>query len=293
MFMVAMVSLAGCDVKYPPIVITPDVVVNSSGFTRFLTADINETDSYVAVLSRTVGLSKEIEFDAVVDNAIVDAYNELNGSNLKPMPSALFSIPDPVVVFPATDKTATLEIAIEPAAILAEFGTAAAAANYVIPVVCKPRSENASSASRLEVLINVNIETPQIRISTLPQSFAFVDDLKVDTEDFTGKTTLVFSTNINFGEGSSLSFSSTQAMVDQFNTDNGTSHLLLPSGNYTIGEGEPDPITREISFEIAVDATDLPTGTQSWLLPISIGGGDYNAYLTQNFTYLVVTKTKK
>lgn len=129
----------GCDVEYDPIVVQPDVALEDSGMTTVPTVSIYQNDAYTVTLARTEGLSRAAEFDIVVDEALIDEYNELNGASLEPMPASGYTIGVTSVAFAEKAKTATFSIQFKPQAIVAAAGSPRRAENFVIPFAwCPP-----------------------------------------------------------------------------------------------------------------------------------------------------------
>ena len=81
MMMALPLAVGSCDVEYDPIVIYPDVTLENSGLTNVQTISIYQNDAYAVTLTRTEGLSRAAEFDIVLDQGILDEYNELNGAS--------------------------------------------------------------------------------------------------------------------------------------------------------------------------------------------------------------------
>ena len=112
MFAALALPFSGCDVEYDPIVVLPDVVLEDSGMTTVPTVSIYQNDAYTVTLTRTEGLSKAAEFDIVVDQTLLDDYNELNGASFGMMPASGYTISAASVAFPEKAKTATFTIGI-------------------------------------------------------------------------------------------------------------------------------------------------------------------------------------
>ena len=129
---------SGCDVEYDPIVILPDVVLEDSGMTTVPTVSIYQNDAYTVTLTRTEGLSKAAEFDIVIDQTLLDDYNELNGASFGMMPVSGYTMGAASVIFPEKAKTATFTIQFKPEAIVTAAGSPRQAENYVIPFACVP-----------------------------------------------------------------------------------------------------------------------------------------------------------
>lgn len=67
----------GCDVEYSDINILPDPVFEQNGLYTVNTISIYDDYETVINVSRTAGLSKELELDIVVDETLLAEYNEL------------------------------------------------------------------------------------------------------------------------------------------------------------------------------------------------------------------------
>lgn len=99
MMMALPYAMCSCDVEYDPIVIYPDVTLENSGLTNVQTISIYQNDAYTVTLNRTEGLSREAAFDIVLDQTILDEYNELNGASYTMMPESGYTIGVSEIVF--------------------------------------------------------------------------------------------------------------------------------------------------------------------------------------------------
>ena len=73
----------GCDVEYSDINILPDPVFEQNGLYTVNTISIYDDYETVINVSRTAGLSKELELDIVVDETLLAEYNELYNTDYK------------------------------------------------------------------------------------------------------------------------------------------------------------------------------------------------------------------
>ena len=105
---------SGCDVEYDPIVILPDVVLEDSGMTTVPTVSIYQNDAYTVTLTRTEGLSKAAEFDIVIDQTLLDDYNELNGASFGMMPVSGYTMGATSVIFPRKPRQRPLRFSSSP-----------------------------------------------------------------------------------------------------------------------------------------------------------------------------------
>ena len=83
----------GCDVEYSDINILPDPVFEQNGLYTVNTISIYDDYETVINVSRTAGLSKELELDIVVDETLLAEYNELYNTDYKLLEAQFYDIP--------------------------------------------------------------------------------------------------------------------------------------------------------------------------------------------------------
>lgn len=284
MFAALALPFSGCDVEYDPIVILPDVVLEDSGMTTVPTVSIYQNDAYTVTLTRTEGLSKTAEFDIVVDQTLLDDYNELNGASFGMMPSLGYTIGVASVAFPEKAKTATFTIQFKPEAIVATAGSPRQAENYVIPFACVPKTTVNSDSQRLSALVRFSFSEPTVTVDApvAPEELTFISGVPVPRR-------LELSCRANFTtlQPSKLAFVATQEMVDAYNDANQSDCRLLPSACYTIDAGTFDAEALSLVYGITLDASTLDPD-YAYLLPLKMVGNDYTI-LQDNIYYVKVT----
>ena len=271
----------GCDVEYGPIVVQPDVALEESGMTTVPTVSIYQNDAYTVTLARTEGLSRAAEFDIVVDEALIDEYNELNGASLEPMPASGYTIGVTSVAFAEKAKTATFSIQFKPQAIVAAAGSPRRAENFVIPFACVPRTTVNSASQSLSALVRFSFSEPTVTVDAPvdPVELTFISGVPVPRR-------LELSCRANFTtlQTSKLAFAATQEMVDAYNAANQADCLLLPADCYSVDAGTFDAEALTLLYGITVDASALDPD-HVYLLPLKLAANDYT--VTQDNMYYV------
>ena len=271
----------GCDVEYDPIVVQPDVALEDSGMTTVPTVSIYQNDAYTVTLARTEGLSRAAEFDIVVDEALIDEYNELNGASLEPMPASGYTIGVTSVAFAEKAKTATFSIQFKPQAIVAAAGSPRRAENFVIPFACVPRTTVNSASQSLSALVRFSFSEPTVTVDAPvdPVELTFISGVPVPRR-------LELSCRANFTtlQTSKLAFAATQEMVDAYNAANQADCLLLPADCYSVDAGTFDAEALTLLYGITVDASALDPD-HVYLLPLKLAANDYT--VTQDNMYYV------
>lgn len=281
---VAVFSLYSCDAELDPIVVYPDVTLSSTGMQTVNTITIYDTDKYELRLARTEGLSKAAEFDLVIDESLITEYNEVNGFNLELMPASLYSLEHTKIAFDVADKDTVVMLNLKPAAVVAEAGSVAAAENYVIPISLVPTkgSTISSKEDALQVMVKFAYEEPIVTIngSSAAQQLTFISGANV-----TRKLEVTGSVNFNTLDVNEISFEPTQAAVDAYNTEHGTSHELLAEEYYTISTGVYDAETNSLTFDLSINASKADP-SKTYLLPVVAKCDAYT--LRQEVLYYVV-----
>ena len=278
------VSFGSCEMTYDPIVIQPDVTLNDSGLTRINTIKTYETDVYTVVMTRTEGLSKAADFDVSLDPEALDDYNELNGSNYTLMPSSLYSISVTEISFEAASKTASFQVTFKPSATLAQAGSTPAAEMMVVPFTCTPKSVVNSPANRLTSILHLSFEDAIVKVnaSAQPDLLTFIKGVAVPRQ-----MQLVCDLNFKDPQISKLSVTSTQAMVNEYNTANVTDHLLLPTSAFNVNAGVYEAEESTLTYDITIEASALDPD-HTYLLPVKIVSTDYTV-IQDNIYYVEVS----
>ena len=275
---------SGCDVEYDPIVILPDVVLEDSGMTTVPTVSIYQNDAYTVTLTRTEGLSKAAEFDIVIDQTLLDDYNELNGASFGMMPVSGYTMGAASVIFPEKAKTATFTIQFKPEAIVTAAGSPRQAENYVIPFACVPKTSVNSDSQRLSALVRFSFSEPTVTVDApvTPEELTFISGVSVPRR-------LELSCRANFTtlQPSKLAFAATQEMVAAYNEANQADYRLLPSSCYSIDAGTFDAEAFSLVYGITLDASALDPD-YVYLLPLKMVSSDYTV-LQDNIYYVKVT----
>lgn len=281
---VAVFALYSCEAELDPIVIYPDVELSNTGMQTVNTITIYDTDKYELRLSRTEGLSKVAEFDLVINEALINEYNEANGYNLKLMPESLYSLEHTTIAFDKADKDTVVMLNLKPAATLANAGSISAAEEYAIPISLVPTAGSTINAKdeALEVMVKFAYSEPIVTIdgSANAQKLTFISGANV-----TRYLEVTGTVNFNTLDVKEISFEPNQAAVDAFNAANGTSHELLAEEYYTIGEGVYNSDDSSLKFDLAINASKADP-SKTYLLPVVAKCDAYT--LRQEVMYYVV-----
>lgn len=284
MFAVLTLPFGSCDVEYDPIVTLPNVSLDNSGLTTVPTVSIYQNDAYTVTLARTEGLSRAAEFDIVVDQALLDEYNELNGASFQMMPSSVYTIGVATVSFPEKSKTATFTIQVKPQSMVTAAGSVEKAANYVIPFACIPKNPVNAPAPRLSALVRFTFASPVVTVDAPvePEALTFIAGVEVPR-------VLQLSCQANFTtlQPAKLSFVATQQLVDGYNQANATEYRLLPTSCFAISAGKFDSEKRSLAYDITLEASKIDPD-QVYLLPLKMASNDYTI-IQDNIYYVIVS----
>lgn len=281
MFAALALPFSGCDVEYDPIVIDPDVTLENSGMTSVPTISIYQNDVYTVTLTRTEGLSKAAEFDIVIDETLLDEYNELNNASYEAMPASGYSIGVTQVVFPEKSKTASFTVQLKPQGVIQTAGSVAAAENYAIPIACVPKTTVNSGEQYLNTILRLAFDEPTITVDTPnePYELTFIAGVPVSRKlELTGRA------NFTTAQISKLAFAATQEMVDAYNAEHQTDYVLLPKESYSIDRGAFDAEKLTFLYNLTFDASGIDPD-RMYLLPIKVASDDYT--IVQDGLYYV------
>ena len=218
----------GCDVEYSDINILPDPVFEQNGLYTVNTISIYDDYETVINVSRTAGLSKELELDIVVDETLLAEYNELYNTDYKLLEAQFYDIPKNAQLA-STVKSVDISVRIHPKALIAAKGMAAAN-NMLLPI----RISNASTpvedgGSMMQALLRLNIVEPIVQVEMpeqMPQ-LEFIPTIPLPQE-----ITLNATANFNTLEVAKIGYRVNASKVDAYNEEHGTSYQLLPEQYY-------------------------------------------------------------
>ena len=208
----------GCDVEYSDINILPDPVFEQNGLYTVNTISIYDDYETVINVSRTAGLSKELELDIVVDETLLAEYNELYNTDYKLLEAQFYDIPKNAQLA-STVKSVDISVRIHPKALIAAKGMAAAN-NMLLPI----RISNASTpvedgGSMMQALLRLNIVEPIVQVEMpeqMPQ-LEFIPTIPLPQE-----ITLNATANFNTLEVAKIGYRVNASKVDAYNEEHGT-----------------------------------------------------------------------
>lgn len=271
MLAAAAFGAGACEVEYDPIVVLPDTMLENSGMVNVSSITIYQNDVYTVNMTRTEGLSRAASFDVAIDEALIKEYNELNGASLKLMPESCYTIETTELAFPEKAKSTGFPVRFKPSAIVAMAGSAAAAENYVIPIVCTPKDAVNSTDKYLNTMIYFSFEEPTVTVDApaAMQSLSFIKGVPVER-----KLELAGTANFTTLETARLTVNASQAMVNEYNAKNGTDYELLPARFYSVDQGTFDIETLSFRYTITFAASEADPD-KTFLLPLNVVSSTY------------------
>lgn len=275
--------LSACSWENDPIEIKGDVSFQSYGLNSVNTISIYENDIIPVSIVRTSGLSKDIEFEISVDNALIAEYNELNEAEMTELPSQYYSFDNSRITFPKETKELKIDLNIKSAELVKNVGRDKIK-NMIIPLKLTPIGDLESPETTLESLIRVAVDEPTITVnmSVEEDHFTFISGINVTR-------TLALSGVINFKpiDLSKLTFEFAQEGVDKYNEENETSYSLLPQSGVSIEDFTFDDEDNQVFGKLNLDCADLEPGF--YLLPIKFASTNSDYVISQDdYIYIVI-----
>lgn len=282
---VALFSLYSCEAELDPIVIYPDAQLSSTGMQTVNTISIYEEQETVINIARTVGLSKDMNINIIVDETLLDEYNFQNTTSYEMLPEQYFTIPEQVIL-PKETFDVDFSVIIKPAAMVAGLGRAEAS-NYVLPLrIESPETGIDSKQELISVLLHPSIDDPKVTVD-IPESMHSLDF--ISAVHLPQVVDLTAVANFNTLDVSKIEFSPLgEAEVKAYNNANGTDYVLLPNG-YTFEESfdaEAMIFTTSVKFECwTLD------DSKKYLLPIEAKSSAYGVE-QKEIIYIAVQMSK-
>ena len=258
----------GCDVEYSDINILPDPVFEQNGLYTVNTISIYDDYETVINVSRTAGLSKELELDIVVDETLLAEYNELYNTDYKLLEAQFYDIPKNAQLA-STVKSVDISVRIHPKALIAAKGMAAAN-NMLLPI----RISNASTpvedgGSMMQALLRLSIVEPIVQVEMpeqMPQ-LEFIPTIPLPQE-----ITLNATANFNTLEVAKIGYRVNASKVDAYNEEKQTSYAAMPEACYTIDDTRAViPAGKYVSSPVMIRLNSAAfDGVGTFLLPMTI-----------------------
>lgn len=270
------VLLSACDVEYPEVKIMTDPGFESSQLQEVRTVSIYDTCEATFDVSRTEGLSQEMELTLAVDPALLEEYNLINGTSYELLDASCYEMPEKLE-FKTLTKSLPFIVKLQPAALVAKVGLDKAN-NMVLPVRIVSTSAPAAEGASMSLLVHPDIAAPSI-MAEVPETEPEISFISISPAPQT--YTVTARINFNTADLNKVNFAvpaDAQQLVDDYNAAHPEDPdcLLLPKSVYTLGtpadgtytfSEEEMTLTNQIKFQYA-DIDDA----QPYLLPLVIEG---------------------
>ncbi len=270
------VLLSACDVEYPEVKIMTDPGFESSQLQEVRTVSIYDTCEATFDVSRTEGLSQEMELTLAVDPALLEEYNLINGTSYELLDASCYEMPEKLE-FKTLTKSLPFIVKLQPAALVAKVGLDKAN-NMVLPVRIVSTSAPAAEGASMSLLVHPDIAAPSI-MAEVPETEPEISFISISPAPQT--YTVTARINFNTADLNKVNFAvpaDAQQLVDDYNAAHPEDPdcLLLPESVYTLGtpadgtytfSEEEMTLTNQIKFQYA-DIDDA----QPYLLPLVVEG---------------------
>ena len=124
--------LTSCEFEHPYPTVLPDPIFPENGVQAVETNLAYESYVETITIQRTYGVSKELALNIVVDGAMIEEQNTINGTTYTLLDPKYYEVPK-VVTFQPNTKSTTLEVVFKPYAMAKEMGLEAAN-NAILPI---------------------------------------------------------------------------------------------------------------------------------------------------------------
>ncbi len=263
--------LYSCQVKMAPIVINPDPVFDQTGLYEVNTISIYNDQETVITVSRVYGLSKEVELSIGINEALLEEYNSLNGTEFELMPTQYYSLPASITLA-SQSKTVELPIVFHPKSLAENVGLDKAN-NYAIPVsVVSSSVELDEEAASTDVIILPNIVDPELTV-IIPETNSQLNFIKGVALSQT--VTLTSDVNFTTVDPAKVTYEADAASVATYNEAHGTDYALLDPQYYTVKQGTLDEENMLWSTDITFTCHNIPDDN-TYILPLKMTSEDYD-----------------
>ncbi|MCM1176293.1 MAG: DUF1735 domain-containing protein [Clostridium sp.] len=263
-------AMSSCSAELAPIIIHPDPVFDKTGVFQINTISIYDEQETVITVSRTYGLSKEVDMLAGIDETVLEEYNRLNGTDYKLMPEKYYDMPESLTLV-KTSKTVELPVIIRPKALAEEAGLERAN-QYVIPIsILSSSIELEEKGAASQVILKPNIVNPELNV-IIPETNARLSFIK--GVEIPQRVTISSHVNFTTVEPSRVTFVPDAAAVGTFNQKNGTDYRMLAEEYYTVEKGTLDEEEMNWSVGITLSCHNIQD-ENVYILPLRMSSQDY------------------
>ena len=272
--------LTSCEFEHPYPTVLPDPIFPENGVQAVETNLAYESYVETITIQRTYGVSKELALNIVVDGAMIEEQNTINGTTYTLLDPKYYVVPE-VVTFQPDTKSTTFEITFKPYAMAKEMGLEAAN-NAILPIrIVADGIEDKAYLS--ELMLQPAIATPQITVQLpeTPTKLSFVPVSKL-----TQPLDLVASVNFNNVDVTKLEWKVVADKVATYNSANGTNYKLLPS-DYKIGAPVFDKDALTVTTPVDMDCYKIG-GEETYVLPLQLVENHDDYIVNQSDIYYVL-----
>ncbi len=199
----------------------------------------------------------------VVDESVLDEYNDLYDTEYEILPADYYSFTSSVVL---SGSSLEVPVTFDVKKMLSEL-TNAQASNYMLPLVVDSEVDTlVVNETMCQALIHVN----------LSEATLFLEEPELlELADTMGVSTISLSAYYNFKDVDvdKVSIAVNESAVEDYNSDNSTDYLLLPSDSYTYTGVTPDIENSKFTFDFEFDTKLLSVNT--YLLPLTVTSSLY------------------
>ncbi len=265
------ITVASCQIESPAILIYPDPVFDKNGLYRINTISIYDEEETIISVSRTYGLSKEMDLTVGIDPSVLEEYNKLNGTDYELMPEQYYTAPE-FVKFEPHAKTSELRISISPKALSDALGIEKAN-KYAIPVsIIDSSIEIEAKGSSSEVILIPEIVNPSLTVE-IPDVNKKLDFIK--GVPLTQSVVLTSKINFTTVDSDAVMVEADADAVNTYNSENGTDYTLLAQEYYSVETGQLDEENMLYTIPVKFTCHEMPDD-KAYLLPLKIKSNLYN-----------------
>lgn len=285
----SLVGLTACEVDYPEVNIKPDPIFQNSGMQTINTISIYDKVVTPVNVTRTAGVSKQVELTLTVDEALLEEYNTLYGTSYELLGEQYYEVPA-TVDFASLTKETEFALTIHPSALVKAEGLTKAN-NKVLPVRISDTSiPTEDLGSQMTLLLHPNIVVPRVEVDVPKENTVLQFIASVH---FAQSIEISAAANFTTLDVKALSFAPVESEVAVYNAANGTAYKYLEPRFYTVAEDVFDAETQMLTSAISFKGYELESATgyeegDTFLLPLQLKSSSYE--IVQKNTIFVVVE---
>ena len=270
-----LIPLSGC--KYDTEIAHPENYVkiympqgiDNPASHELIMSDTVQTIIYGANYGGTGSPASDITVDFTAETSLTEAFNKENNTSYLPMPEGSFELEATTAIIPK-GKTSTKPLKLK----ISTIGALEPDVSYLLPIRVATQTDSLISHDlgvtyfAIEAKYDlIDVSMPEAGDKPVTYSFNIADSAQ--SVFYSAQ----FTAEVDVNNDIAVSFAAEPALVDSFNSVNGTEYQVLPEGSYILSKSDATITkgnTKTAPFALKIKTKDILIPFVKYLLPVQI-----------------------